>query len=129
MSLRQAAQEFANLGISQRVAARYAATLPALKSQMTALIKKIDGIDASAQKKEMQKHVSEITALGSKLEKELEKSDDKMEAKKLNRAIEYAMAIGSYGDKIMDAVGDSTKVDKLLGNLQGELKAALKHLG
>jgi len=126
MSLRQAAEEFANLGVSRRVAARYAAS--SLKPQTEALIKKIDGIDAGAPKKEIQKSVNEITSFGRKLEKQLEQLDGKMDGKKLNRAIEHAQAVSAYGDNILRDAGDAAKVDRHLGGVQTELKEVLKLL-
>lgn len=103
------------------------ATAP-LVSQMSSMVKKITDFDAGASKKELKKHVDEIDALGRKLEKQLEKLDGKIEGGKLNRAIEHAMAVSSYSDKLMEAAGNPVKVDKLLGDVQAELNSAMKLL-
>lgn len=98
-----------------------------LTSQMSAMVKKIDGIDAGS-KSSVEKHVGEIASLGSKLEKQLEKLDGKVDSGKLNRAIEHAQAVSSLADKLKESAGDEGKVDKLLGSVQAELNGAMKLL-
>lgn len=97
-------------------------------SQMTSLVKKIDSIDAGATGKELERHVKEISSIGLKLEKQLEKLDGKIDDKKLNRAIEHAQSLSGYTEKLRDAAGDPAKVDRLLGDIQSELKDAMKLL-
>lgn len=99
-----------------------------LLSQMSSMVKKIDGIDAGASKQELKKHVNEISQLGQRVERQLEKLEGKVEDSKLNRAIEHAQSLSLYADDLMAAAGNSAKVDKLLGNVQGELRSAMKLL-
>lgn len=97
-------------------------------AQMSSMIKKIDSIDAGASKQELKKHSDEIGRLGLKLEKQLEKLDGKVDDAKLNRAIEHAQSLSAYSEQLKDAAGDPKKVDKLLGDVQGELREAMKLL-